>query len=192
MSPEVLPGSRPTGTDELPRGRFPIRFLVYGVLAAVALAIGIPSFLRARMSPGEAPHVGQVRTMMSAQAAYQGANRGFYDHPRCLVRPQDCIPGYPAAAPTYLDSSFLQEVRYGYRWTFHAGPAPPDEAIRGGRASPSSLDAWAYVGQPESKQAGRRAYCADSTGRLCFTSDGLPPPVEAAACARGPRCRTLQ
>lgn len=164
----------------------PLRYTVYAAIVGVVLAIGVPSFCRARMSPGESPQIGRLRSMISAQAAYSGVN-GFYDHPRCLVQPQSCIPAYAAGAPTFLDPDFLEDVRYGYRWTFHAGPAAPADVTRARRSSPSSILSWAYVAVPVKTG---KAFCGDAGGRICVT-DGVEPAVEAGACAPDPRCRTL-
>ena len=182
--------SDPTDTEK-PRRGFPVRFLVYALAVAAVLAIVIPSFRRARSSPGESPYIGEIRTMMSAQTAYQSANAGFYDSPRCLVDPQRCIPHY--TGPSFLDARMLAETRYGYRWTFHAGsPAPPNET-RAGRVSLSSLETYAYVAVPvASASTDLRGYCGDSTGLICYTTDGVTPRVERGACAGDPRCRPLR
>jgi hypothetical protein len=127
--------------------------------------------MRARVAPGESPHIGVLRTMFSAQRAYQSANRGFYDHPRCLVDPSRCVPDYPPGAPVFLDRTFLDEVRYGYRFTFHPGPTAAAEAVGAG--------------------SGLRGYCIDASDRICFTTDGVAPQVVAGACVTGDRCRIL-
>jgi hypothetical protein len=133
--------------------------------------------------PGSAP---------GAQASYQGANGGFYDAPGCLVHPQRCIPGYQPGEPAFLDSLFMQDVRYGYRWTFHAGRAAPADTLRAGGVSPSSLTSWAYVGVPVDARAGARGFCGDATGIVCMTIDGLTPPVAAGACVTGGPCRVMR
>jgi hypothetical protein len=177
-------------SDEAPR-RFPIRFLVYGAIVAALLAVAIPSLLRARRSPGESPHLGDVRTMIAAQYAYAAANGGFYDHPRCLAEPHRCIPNY--AGPTFLDAGMLQGKRQGYHWTFHPGPPAPPAASATGRSSPSSLKSFAYAAVPvEWGKTGTRALCGDASGVICFTADPAIPPVAGGACAREPKCHVLR
>src|SRR6185295_14113031 len=47
----------------------------------VVAAIVIPSLLRARVSANESASIGDVRTVIAAEAAYASANGGFYDTP---------------------------------------------------------------------------------------------------------------
>jgi len=125
------------------------------------------------------------------QAAYVSANNGFYDRPECLLRPQRCIPGYPASAPTFLDSSLasLQTSR-GYRRRFHPGPRPTAEEIAEAGASASSIKAFAYVLVPATPEDGSRAFCVDDTGRLCFRTDGTMPEITDGRCPDS--CMPLQ
>lgn len=141
-----------------------------GIVAAIA----IPSLLRARVSANESATIGDLRTMVSAQAAYASANRGFHDQPQCLLRPVDCIPGYPGTAPTFLDTvSFGADVRHGYRFRFVPGLEAPAEVKQQGEISPSSLTGFAYLAEPaQPGQTGVRAFCADATGIVCFDLDG--------------------
>jgi type II secretory pathway pseudopilin PulG len=141
-----------------------------GIIAAIA----IPSLLRARVSANESATIGDLRTMVSAQAAYASANRGFHDQPQCLLRPVDCIPGYPGTAPTFLDPmSFSADLRHGYRFRFVPGPEAPPEVKQQGEVSPSSLTGFAYVAEPaQPGQTGVRAFCAEASGVICFDADG--------------------
>lgn len=149
----------------------------------IVAAIAIPSFLRARVSANEAAAIGDIRTVISAQAAYQSAN-GWYDTLECLASPQRCIPNCASAAPTFLDATLaMATVKSGYRRTFHPGPPPPPEKLLSA-SSPSSLASYAYVAVPDQRnRTGVRAFCGDASGRICFTSDGSTPGVENGACA---------
>jgi hypothetical protein len=78
--------------------------IVLGVFVVVIAAIAVPSLLRARISPGEVKDLGDVRTVISAESAYQPANGGYFDVPACLEEPWRCIPGYPENAPAFLEA----------------------------------------------------------------------------------------
>ena len=149
---------------------------VVGIIAAIA----IPSLLRARVSANEAGTIGDIRSIVSAEAAYSTANGGFYDTPECLGAPAGCIPGY--AGPTFLDTSLAASTtRYGYNRTFHPGPEAQD---RKATMSSSSLQTFAYVAVPITPgQTGIRAFCGDSSGQVCYTNDGSAPAVTQGQCA---------
>ena len=136
---------------------------------------------------GESATIGDIRSVILAQAAYLGSNGGYYDNIECLRAPSTCIPGYSSTAPTFLD----RQQNYGYAWTFHPGPPAPEEAIHGGKISPSSLTSWALVAVPS--QRGEffcRGFCGDSVGRICTTSDGSAPSVVDGLCS--PSCPDLR
>lgn len=130
-----------------------------GVLAAIA----IPSMLRARVSANESAAIGDVRTVISAQAAYQSANRGFYGELPCLGAPATCIKGY--SGPQFLDAQVASlEVKSGYRRAFHPGPR-----ATGAR----SLRAFAYTAVPvEQGKTGVRSFCGESSGVIRFDPQG--------------------
>ena len=56
-----------------------IELLIVVAIIGIIAAIAIPSLLRARVSANESATLGDIRTLISAQAAYQSANSGFYE-----------------------------------------------------------------------------------------------------------------
>jgi hypothetical protein len=168
------------------------------LLRAFIVGLGILAFLsiflpdHAHGPRHESATIGEIRTLISAQASYQSANGGFFDTPECLVTPHRCIPAYPANAPTFIDSALGQTtaVRSGYRRVFLPGPpADPGAVLREG-ASASSLESFAYVAVPlDPKKGGARGLCGDSTGLLCAAPDGRAPEVANGHCAGG--CRSV-
>jgi type IV pilus assembly protein PilA len=166
-----------------------LSLLVAIPLGGIVAAIAIPSLLRARVSANEAATIGDIRTVISAEAAYQGASGGYYGPLECLPAPADCIPGY--AGPTFLDPALASAtVKSGYRRTFVAGPAAA-VTIGGPPTPPRSLESFAYVAVPENRgQTGVRGFCGDSSGRICATTDGSAPEVVDGAC--DPECRDLR
>lgn len=161
------------------------------LVAPVMAAIAIPSLLRARVSANEAATIGDIRTIMSGQAAYQSANGGYYDTLDCLSVPTRCIPNYSATGPTFLDPALARAtVKTGYQRKFHPGPSAPGTRDTG-LTSPSSLESWAYTAVPATTgQTGVRSFCGDTSGIVCSRTDGLQPEVKDGACAPG--CTPLQ
>ena len=68
---------------------------IIGIIAAIA----IPSLLRARASANESAAIGDVRTIISAEAAFE-ARAGNYGTPECLAAPTrpGCLVGYAPAS----------------------------------------------------------------------------------------------
>ena len=164
---------------------------VFGV--GLVAAIAIPSLLRARVSANEAAAIGDVRTVISAEAAYQRVNGGFYEgRLACLASPAACLPGYPASGSRFVEAALAAEgARYGYEGRLEAGaPAAADPA----RSSPTSVVTYAYVLRPvQPGQTGVRSFCGDSTGVICFRSDGADIPAAGGSCPRSAdACRPLQ
>jgi hypothetical protein len=153
--------------------------LVVGLLLAAAPES--PESDPALIERNEAAAIADLKTIMSAEAAYQVANAGFYDKPPCLLMPSSCIPGYPAQAPPFLDEALASlTIKDGYGRAFMASPPVPE---RGTAASPSSVGGYAVILWPaEVGKTGRRAFCGAADGVICFTSDGRMPRLVDGRC----------
>lgn len=156
--------------------------------AVVGLVVSLSMFVPTMYGPApghgnESGTLGDIRTLMSAESAYQAASGGYYGHPECLAAPTTCLPGYQTNQPTFLDSQLASLMpKSGYKRAFHAGaPAPPPAD---GKPGPKGgLLSYAYVTVPvRLGLTGIRGFCGDSTGRLCFTVDGSAPPVKDGLC----------
>ena len=105
-----------------------IELLIVVAIIGIIAAIAIPSLLRARVSANEAATIGDIRTVISSQAAYQSANGGWYEGTfTCLNAPMlgTCIPNYPTNAPTFLDSQLASMLsKSGYDRSFLGGQTP--------------------------------------------------------------------
>jgi Zn-dependent protease with chaperone function/type II secretory pathway pseudopilin PulG len=134
---------------------------IIGIIAAIA----IPSLLRARVSANEAATIGDLRTLVSAEAAYE-SRAGSYGSPECLAAPSQpgCLAGYAAGQPTFLDPVLASaSTKSGYRRTFVRGPAKPTQA------NPQGFASCCYGAVPvQLGQTGVRSFAADQTGRICF------------------------
>jgi type IV pilus assembly protein PilA len=161
------------------RGFTLLELLIVVAVIAVIAAIAIPSLLRARISANEAATIGDIRTVISGEAAYQSANAGWFDaRLACLVVPSDgCIPSYPTNGPVFLDSQIASlSLKAGYQRHFTSGSAadPLDATTQ----SPSSVAGYVYGATPaQVGVTGVRGFAGDSTGILCATGDGTMPAV---------------
>jgi hypothetical protein len=167
-----------------------LSFVMLPIVGVVA-AIAIPSLLRARVSGNESATIGDIRSVISGEVAYQAANGGYYDTLECLGTPANCIPNY--SGPTFLDPVIASGIpKSGYRRTMHLGP-PPDSAPEGAPISPSSVTSYAYVAVPMNRgQTGVRGFCGDANGIICYTVDGSEPDVADGACVVGRGCTPLR
>jgi len=152
-----------------------IELLIVVAIIGIIAAIAIPSLLRARVSANESATIGDIRTVISAQAAYSTANGGLYESDfDCLANPFTCIPQYAPGSPTFTDSQIagLQQ-KSGYNRTAISAPKP---AVLGIGQSASSTPAYSYLASPLALgQTGVRGFGGDSSGTLCFTNTGAEP-----------------
>lgn len=126
----------------------------------------------ALIEDNEAAAIADLRTIISAEAAYQAVT-GFYGTPECLLRPSACIPGYPAEAPYFLDEALASlTVKDGYGRAFSSKPVQKP----GEKASRTSLERYAVIMWPDKRgTTGQRVFCGDVDGVICFTEDGSMP-----------------
>jgi type IV pilus assembly protein PilA len=142
-----------------------IELLIVVAIIGIIAAIAIPSLLRARISANESGMIGDIRTVISGQAAYQSANSGFYGDMTCLgtavqVGNAACIPGYPGTGPSFLDANIVAlTTKSGYARSFDRIAAPAGNGVDAG-----DLVGFCYQGSPASAQGGVRSFGGDSSG----------------------------
>jgi type IV pilus assembly protein PilA len=146
-----------------------IELLIVVAIIGIIAAIAIPSLLRARVSANESTGIGDSRTVISAQAAFESA-AGGYGELTCLVTPSDaaCITQYNATSPTFIDEAIgntgLQKT--GYQRTFTPG------ALLSTAMSPSGISTYCYGASPVVQgQTGTREFGGDHSGRVCQDPD---------------------
>jgi len=147
-----------------------IELLIVVAIIGIIAAIAIPSLLRARVSANESTGVGDSRTVISGEAAFEGAV-GTYGVLSCLLSPSDgaCATGYPATAPTFLDEAITTLVnKTGYARSFSTGD--PNTTL----SSPTGIATYCYDATPVTVgQTGVRSFGGDQSGRICASPDGV-------------------
>jgi prepilin-type N-terminal cleavage/methylation domain-containing protein len=161
-----------------------IELLIVVAIIGIIAAIAIPSLLRARVSANESATIGDIRTIISAEAAYHSAAGGVYGTLLCLAGPTlvGCIPSYPANGPTFIDSQLAQNplAKSGYNRSHAGAPVP------------GGLSCYVYWAQPVNiGQTGLRGFAGDCSGRICQTPDGTPVPT-LPTFALSPTCIPIQ
>jgi type IV pilus assembly protein PilA len=161
-----------------------IELLIVVAIIGIIAAIAIPSLLRARVSANEAGTIGDIRSIISSQAAFQSAANGWYAPITCLSTPAGCITAYPTNAPTFLDQTMAaMGAKSGYNRTFWAGSTPT--GLPAGITL--VLDGYCYGAFPSSTgQTGVRGFGGDASGRVCQNQAGTDEcnslPALAASC----------
>jgi len=153
-----------------------IELLIVVAIIGIIAAIAIPSLLRARVSANESATIGDIRTWISAEAAYQSSNAGFYDsNPICLVNPNQCITTYSTSAPTFVDSQIAAMTsKSGYDRTMGTNAGSPANIPAG--ASASSTGGIVFIATPSSQdKTGVRGFAGDTSGIICTCGTGCPP-----------------
>jgi len=153
-----------------------IELLIVVAIIGIIAAIAIPSLLRARVSANESATQGDVRTWISAEAAYEGAssNNGYAPTASCLSLPSNaaCIPGYSTTAPTFLDGNLATAtlIKSGYSRSYQV------TAVGVGKG----FDGYCYQASPSSlNRTGTRSFGGDSSGVLAGTQ------LSATCCTAG-------
>ena len=189
------------GQTEGPGSALPVLVIAVAVLMIVAVpaigivaAIAIPSLLRAKVSANESAAIGDVRSIISGQAAYSSFNGGFYaSRLECLSSAGDCIANFTSPLPDerggkaqFVDPRTIASPKNGYVREFVPGARAPGSA--------TSTSTFAFLAYPSNPgQSGVRSFCGDSSGRLCYDPRGGKDLIERVGgevqCSM--RCETL-
>ena len=163
-----------------------IELLIVVAIIGIIAAIAIPSLLRARVSANEAGAIGDARTVVSGEAAFQSANSGFYGNITCLSVPSGCINNYSAAAPTFLDTAITGlGTKQGYARKFTPGTAATNPGAT------ASIEQFCYGAMPSvANKTGVRSFGADDSGVVGVSN--VPATDCCAAATMDSTCTALK
>src|SRR5262245_10094747 len=187
-SPVVTSRGRLEGGG-MARGRWTLPFLAsLGALAAAQEPKPDAETLRTR----ERGAILDLRTVLMAAREVAKGNRGYFGELRCLTAPESCRPDYPKDKAPLLDPTHdWLATRLGYVRKFHAGPVVDDEARARANAAEGSLKSFAFTLAPEVPgETGLRAFCGDSTWKVCAVANGATPTIKEGRCM--PPCQELK
>lgn len=127
----------------------------------------------------ESTAVADVRTLIGAQEVFKSVSGGIgYADAACFAAPASCVPGSRPDAFVGGMAELLAPEKSGYRRTFHPGGRV---AAKGKNAR--FLRSWAMTLTPDDPK--RRAFCGDSTGRVCGFAGDTEPSASLGACPAG-------
>jgi type IV pilus assembly protein PilA len=158
-----------------------IELLIVVAIIGIIAAIAIPSLLRARVSANEAANIGDIRTVVSSEVAYQTADAGFYGVITCLPTPSSCLNNY--SGPTFIDSNIgvAASTKSGYNRVFFNGAIATVPTVIA-KANTAISDYDFYATPVTQNQTGVRGFGAGSAGSICFTQDGTIPASGSSTC----------
>jgi hypothetical protein len=130
--------------------------IAMSILGGTALAVAAD-----RLSRNEVLAIGDLRTFVSAEAAFAQSNNNYFGEERCLLNPQSCNAG--TFEPPYLYGP-VTGVRSSYTRTFHgANPG----------STPGTFAAFAITAEPVIPgRSGTLSFCMDSSGTSCSNGSG--------------------
>ena len=156
-----------------------IELLIVVAIIGIIAAIAVPGLLRARMAGNEASAIGSLRAIVSAQADYNGLNRGYAADLATLF-PIGC-----AAVPTPFISADLNAngtKKSGYVFTMNKGAS----TLAGVDTCALVMEAAFYASAtPETwKSSGNRAFGTDTNMAIWQDiASGVAPPQPFVASA---------
>ena len=151
------------------RGGFTlIELMIVIAIIAIIAAIAIPNLLRSRMSANEASASGAVRTISTAEVAFQtsafvdtdGDGTGDYGSLAQLGNPDGA-----GVTPAFVDAVLINGIKHGYVYTLQVT-----------LGTPATMPSYVCTATPAALgRTGYRQYFVDDSGVIRFTSDGSAP-----------------
>ena len=155
-----------------------IELLIVVAIIGIIAAIAVPGLLRARISGNEASAIGSLRAVVSAQADFNGLNRGYATNLNRLafLCPNQTVPYISA------DLSVNDVTKSGYTFTLANGAngvAAPNDC--GGTGVPTSTTFYGTAIPINVGTTGNRAFATNVGSALWQDTAGTAPPEPFAA-----------
>ncbi len=144
----------------------------------------------------EAAVLEDLRSFVSAEAAYSQSNGGLYEmRIECLARPRECLPAGGTLQP-FLDAPTVERLtlQHPSYWQFrlHTAGRPPESGPEAAQRSRTSVRGFALQARPlRPGHGGVRSFCVDDTARLCFDPAGRELAIREGRCPPPPECSDL-
>jgi type IV pilus assembly protein PilA len=150
-----------------------IELLIVVAIILIIAAIAIPNLIRARIAANDSSAASSVRSIGTAQIAYNSTYNAGYGTLAQLGTPAlPCVAS--AASACLLDDVVTAGTKSGY--TITAVPAGAGNTTFVGAAVPVSVGV-----------TGQRSFCADETGVIRYDVSGGGAPANDVACEVFPR-----
>jgi type IV pilus assembly protein PilA len=134
-----------------------IELLIVVAIILIIAAIAIPSLVRARIAANESAMVADLRSIISAEVAFQSTTNGFGTL-ACLQNPAGCFAG--AGTMPLIDPLLASGAdKGGYRRVF----ADNGQALIGAGITGGIFSGFCYGGMP---RMGVRSFSGDDSGAI--------------------------
>ena len=158
-----------------------IELLIVVAIIGIIAAIAVPGLLRARIAGNESSAIGSLRAINSAQADYNGLNRGYAGTLTILADTCDEMGNVPFIS---ADLSNDPSTKSGYSINLEEGAAGAtgDDDVC---TNPTSAGYWAWAEPEGVGTTGNRGFSTNTTMTLWQNSDGTgDAPVEAPTASQ--------
>jgi type IV pilus assembly protein PilA len=160
-----------------------IELLIVVAIIGIIAAIAVPGLLRARIAGNEASAIGSLRAVVSAQADYNGLNRGYAPNLQSLFPPPACVAVSTPFISADLNADGVTKSGYTFDMTFGTGAlaVPPTDVCGLPRAN-----AFYASATPESVGgSGNRGFATDTNMAIWqnIGGTGVPPAQPFTASA---------
>ncbi len=158
-----------------------IELLIVVAIIGIIAAIAVPGLLRARIAGNEASAIGSLRAIVSAQADYNGLNRGYAPDLASLSPPAACAAVSTPFISADLNADMVVKSGYTFNLTMGTGAANGVDVCGMARAT-----AFYATAIPETvKSTGNRGFATDTNMAIWQNIDGTgaapPQPFTAGA-----------
>ena len=159
-----------------------IELLIVVAIIGIIAAIAVPGLLRARIAGNEASAIGSLRAIVSAQADYNGLNRGYADDISTLsIIPAACTAVTTPFLSADLDNNLVIKSGYEFNMTLGTGAANGVDVC----GLPKATAFWASAEPETVGSTGNRGFATDTNMAVWQNIDGtgFPPPSPFVASA---------